>query len=136
MSSASGGSGRSPLRVAFAGNSFIYYNDLPRVFEAFFAPGDVVTTSCLRGGATITSLCELGNGMGKKFATANGLLPDGSYDVGVWHPENAAVPTLFVARSTSLSWARRPARKPARGSRRCLPRPRVAAPSRNRLRVL
>ena len=83
MSSASGGSGGDPLRVAFAGNSFIYYNDLPRVFEAFFAPGSVVTTSCLRGGTTLTSLCDLGNGMGKKFATANGLLPDGGYDVGV-----------------------------------------------------
>lgn len=59
------------IRMAFCGNSILYYNDCPRLLqqmvEAAFPHRTVVQDSCLRGGANLKSLLERGNGMGTKF---------------------------------------------------------------------
>lgn len=70
------------VRVAFLGNSILYYNDCPRLLEALSAPRSVTQDSCLRGGSTFASLLAKGNGMASKFASPNALKPDGSHDVG------------------------------------------------------
>ena len=68
-------------KVAFVGNSFIYYNDCPRLIEAL-SGGNVVQNSCLRGGANFEQLIRKGNGMSKTFATSNAKLADGNWDCG------------------------------------------------------
>jgi len=66
-----GGQSQSPrrrraTRVCFVGNSFVYYNDLPRILEAIAAPlsdlneGGVLTGHCLRGGASLPGLWRRG----------------------------------------------------------------------------
>ncbi|CAB9516449.1 expressed unknown protein [Seminavis robusta] len=76
------------IRIACLGNSIQYYNDCPRLLERMLqeAAGgyydEVYQNSCLRGGASIISLWEQGNGMRNKFRTHNALRPDGSYDIG------------------------------------------------------
>ena len=73
------------IRIACLGNSIQYYNDCPRLLERMFrAAGyeDMQQNSCLRGGASVVSLWNKGNGMGDKFATPHALQPDGSYDIG------------------------------------------------------
>jgi hypothetical protein len=66
------------IRMAFCGNSILYYNDCPRLLqqmvETAFPAVTVVQDSCLRGGANLHSLFERGNGMGTKFGP--------SYDIG------------------------------------------------------
>jgi hypothetical protein len=66
------------IRMAFCGNSILYYNDCPRLLqqmvETAFPAATVVQDSCLRGGANLYSLFERGNGMGTKFGP--------SYDIG------------------------------------------------------
>tara|TARA_B110001452_G_scaffold112509_1_gene93377 strand:- start:398 stop:1303 length:906 start_codon:yes stop_codon:yes gene_type:complete len=52
-------------RVAFVGNSIIYYNDLPRLIATL--GGSVVQDSCLRGGVNFAQLLQKGNGMRDKF---------------------------------------------------------------------
>ena len=58
-------------RVAFLGNSIQYYNDCPRFLTNLSNGAISFQDSCLRGGATLVSLWEKGNGMGCKFATKN-----------------------------------------------------------------
>lgn len=76
--------GTSSIRVGHLGNSIQYYDDCPRLLEHMLQTkfDTVHQDSCLRGGATIPSLYDKGNGMAKKFATPNALRPDGSYDIG------------------------------------------------------
>jgi hypothetical protein len=61
------------ISIAFCGNSMLYFNDCPRLMEQMIAQGQapvtVIQDSCLRGGATLSSLYNHGNGMQKKFAT-------------------------------------------------------------------
>jgi hypothetical protein len=61
------------ISIAFCGNSMLYFNDCPRLMEQMVAVGQapvaVIQDSCLRGGASLTSLYNHGNGMQKKFAT-------------------------------------------------------------------
>lgn len=54
------------VRVAFLGNSIIYFNDVPRLIEAI-SGGAIEQDSCLRGGVSFGQLMERGNGMRKKF---------------------------------------------------------------------
>ena len=77
-------------RVAFLGNSIQYYNDTPR-FLVNLGRGSIShQDSCYRGGASLSSLWEDGNGMERKFGTTNAetgrSLVDGRevvvYDVG------------------------------------------------------
>lgn len=75
---------RRPLRVAFLGNSYQYFNDLPRLFQQLCAHHgvQVETNDCFRGGSSWTTLLRDGSDMIKKFATPPALRPDGTYDVG------------------------------------------------------
>lgn len=70
------------IRIACLGNSIQYYNDCPRLLERMFQGWDMQQNSCLKGGSTIITLWEKGNGMRHKFGTPNAQLPDGSYDIG------------------------------------------------------
>jgi GNAT superfamily N-acetyltransferase len=84
-----------PRRVAFIGNSYQYYNDLPRLFQVLTVADDAITSSsagqdgrvtindCLRGGTSIPSLLAQGNGMRNKFSSRPASRsPGGSYDIG------------------------------------------------------
>jgi hypothetical protein len=62
------------VSIAFGGNSMLYFNDCPRLVQQMLQAASsthntVVQDSCLRGGATLSSLWTNGNGMGTKFAT-------------------------------------------------------------------
>lgn len=71
------------LRVAFIGNSYIYFNDVPRLFQEMCGGESAVhVQDCLRGGASWASILREGNGMTEKFAVPNAKRADGSYDVG------------------------------------------------------
>mmetsp|Transcript_27686 Transcript_27686/g.51953 ORF Transcript_27686/g.51953 Transcript_27686/m.51953 type:complete len:501 (+) Transcript_27686:154-1656(+) len=65
---ANDGRGQS-IQVAHIGNSIQYFNDCPRLLEHMLRNRfeTVKQDSCLRGGATLSSLFEKGNGMLKKF---------------------------------------------------------------------
>ena len=67
--------------VALIGNSIIYYNDTPRLLEAFggsdlFDQGSVEQDSCLRGGVGFEQLLAEGNGMDAKFGEVDQGAPD------------------------------------------------------------
>jgi hypothetical protein len=58
------------IRVAFVGNSMLYYNDVPRLLSQLSA-GQLVQQSCLHGDATLTSILKSGNGMYHIWETGN-----------------------------------------------------------------
>jgi hypothetical protein len=69
--------------VAFIGNSYTYFNDLPRLFKNICGEENMVEIGdCLRGGVSFRSLLKHGNGMSDKWNTPNALLEDGSFDIG------------------------------------------------------
>lgn len=73
------------IRVAFLGNSILYFNDCPRLLEQMLKTkyDKVVQDSCLRGGASLPSLWEEGNGMRNKFGRSDqAKMADGSSDIG------------------------------------------------------
>lgn len=76
----------SSIHVAHIGNSIQYYNDCPRLLEHMLQTRfrHVQQDSCLRGGATLSSLLESGNGMGEKFASRPlvSKRDDGTFDTG------------------------------------------------------
>jgi hypothetical protein len=76
----------STIQIAHIGNSIQYYNDCPRLLEHMLRTRFhyVLQDSCLRGGATLSSLLENGNGMSKKFASRPEVSrkDDGSFDTG------------------------------------------------------
>ena len=87
----------SEIAIAFAGNSIQYFNDCPRLvqqmIEEKLADEEVTVyqDSCLRGGATLSSLWKYGNGMAQKFSSEAALIQiDGlesknnveKYDIG------------------------------------------------------
>ncbi|KAL3806889.1 hypothetical protein ACHAXA_009584 [Cyclostephanos tholiformis] len=86
--------GGAGARVAFLGNSMQYYNDCPRFLVNLGKGAISFQDSCFRGGASLSSLWEDGNGMDRKFATPNAatrkMVDDGEggrrevvvYDVG------------------------------------------------------
>jgi hypothetical protein len=59
------------IKVGFLGNSIQYFNDSPRLLEQMLQVKfrHVKQDSCLRGGATLTSLWREGNGMQDKFTS-------------------------------------------------------------------
>lgn len=96
------GSDGGTLRVAHVGNSIQYYNDCPRLLEHMLKTrfvGLVRQDSCLRGGATLSSLLVKGNGMGEKFATEAARNSDGSYDTGA-----ATIRDLLLKREEGAPW--------------------------------
>jgi hypothetical protein len=72
------------ISIAFIGNSILYFNDCPRLVQHMLQQrfGTVIQDSCLRGGATLPSLLEKGNGMKDKFQTLPAVKADGSHDIG------------------------------------------------------
>ena len=74
------------IRVAHLGNSIQYYNDMPRLLEHMLKTRFQIVDqdSCLRGGATLPSLFEKGNGMRNKFYSRPEVSTkkDGSPDIG------------------------------------------------------
>lgn len=68
--------GDSAIAIAFLGNSMLYFNDCPRLVQQMIEETIAVVKqdTCLRGGATLTSLWEKGNGMSRKFATEQALI--------------------------------------------------------------
>ena len=69
------------VSIALMGNSVLYYNDVPRLLEAFggsdlFDQGVVEQDSCLRGGASFSQLLAQGNGMEEKFGAEDHGSPD------------------------------------------------------------
>jgi hypothetical protein len=58
-------------RVAFAGNSMMYYNDFPRFLSTLSGGRIEHQESCLHGDATLSSLLVSGNGMYKMWDTGN-----------------------------------------------------------------
>jgi hypothetical protein len=63
------------ISVAFVGNSMQYFNDFPRLMQAL-SNGTISQNSCLHGDATIRTLLHTGNGMARKFKTANAVVDD------------------------------------------------------------
>lgn len=69
------------VRVAFLGNSILYYNDCPRLLEAISAPeARVVHDCCLRGGANLAQLLDEGSNMFRPNEAS--LRSDGTHDAG------------------------------------------------------
>jgi hypothetical protein len=67
-------------RVAFIGNSMLYFNDFPRFFIALSADShrSVTQSSCLHGGGSIPSLMLEGNGMYTQFETPAAIIATSS----------------------------------------------------------
>eukprot|EP00977_Amphora_coffeiformis_P025479 scaffold20121_cov187-Amphora_coffeaeformis.AAC.2 len=92
------------LSISFVGNSIQYFNDCPRLVQSMLIDSgyDVQQDSCLRGGATISSLWEKGNGMLKKFSTPPGARPQGGYDIGAPTPTALLEPPKKMANNFIL----------------------------------
>jgi hypothetical protein len=84
------------LRIAFLGNSMLYFNDCPRLLAQMISVNQrVEQDSCLRPNASLSSLWDDGNGMHDKFRSPAAMLPDGrSFDIG-----SPSVSTLLSSRS-------------------------------------
>jgi hypothetical protein len=69
---------RHPTRIAFVGNSMLYFNDFPRFFQALaaYSSRSVTQHSCLHGGGSIPSLIMVGNGMYNQFGTPTAVLEE------------------------------------------------------------
>ena len=64
------------IRIAFLGNSILYYNDCPRLVEKLLKErySNVVQNSCLRGGVTVSLCLCMGFALGMDTAFGNGRL--------------------------------------------------------------
>eukprot|EP00811_Abedinium_folium_P001897 NODE_11739_length_1267_cov_11.246491.p1 GENE.NODE_11739_length_1267_cov_11.246491~~NODE_11739_length_1267_cov_11.246491.p1 ORF type:complete len:151 (-),score=33.03 NODE_11739_length_1267_cov_11.246491:766-1218(-) len=71
-------------RIAFLGNSFLYVNDVPRLYQELCGgTAACEVDSCLRSAATWDDLLKSGNGTNLVFGfSSNALQPDGSKDIG------------------------------------------------------
>ena len=78
-------------RVAFIGNSYVYYNDLPRLLETLAGPTVLARTGvCLRGGASLPGL------MGPRGGSANVLPGSDVAGLGVGSTPVGTVRDLLV----------------------------------------
>lgn len=92
---------KNEIKVAFLGNSIIYFNDCPRLLEHMLTTrfDRVHQDSCLRGGASLPSLWTDGNGMRTRFGgSENAKRDDGTVDTGA-----ATVHTL-LAQDPTITW--------------------------------
>lgn len=94
------------IRIAFLGNSMLYFNDCPRILEQMLRTlcQKVYQDSCLRGGSTLVSLFNKGNGMQVKFASQAALKTiDGNerkiHDIGA-----PTVQALLDVKSADEAW--------------------------------
>lgn len=68
--------------IAFIGNSIQYYNDLPRLMEAF-SDGNIFQDSVFRNQGSLYSIANKGNGMDEIYdQDGNALNDDGTVDNG------------------------------------------------------
>jgi len=81
------------VRIAFIGNSILYFNDQPRFIE-MLGNGTLQQDSCLRGGATLPSILKTGNGMSTKFHTDNAKIID--EDTGEVLGYDIGAPTVYT----------------------------------------
>lgn len=93
------------IRIAFCGNSMQYFNDCPRLVQqmietAFPSSVRILQDSCLRGGATLSSLFQNGNGMSEKF----GLVDDDIGQPTVSHLFRLPSVLSSSSNSDSSSW--------------------------------
>ena len=95
-------------RIAFIGNSMIYYQDLPRFLETL-SQGQMEQNSCLHGGTTLSKILINGNGMFDKFNTSNALLQRDFYDgdstttaTTIYDYGACTVPQLLFGRDEAL----------------------------------
>jgi fumarate reductase subunit D len=72
------------IKVAFAGNSMMYYQDLPRLLQQMLETkfDNVFQDSCFQGLSSISSLWTIGNTVNDTFHTDSARLSDGTYDIG------------------------------------------------------
>jgi hypothetical protein len=92
-------------RIAFIGNSMMYYNDLPRLLEEL-SEGRIRQNSCLHGSTGAPTLYQVlinGNGMFQKFDTANSLLEDTYMGTPIYDFGACTVPQLLFGRDVQLS---------------------------------
>ena len=61
------------LWVAFAGSSYLFVNDIPRLMEVI-SDGQVVQDSCLHAGGSLAALVMTGNGMYYRWRTNEALI--------------------------------------------------------------
>jgi len=61
------------LNVAFAGSSYLFVNDVPRLLETI-ADGQVIQDSCLHAGGSLAALLMTGNGMYKRWQTNSAII--------------------------------------------------------------
>uniref|UniRef100_A0A7S2HM73 Uncharacterized protein n=1 Tax=Helicotheca tamesis TaxID=374047 RepID=A0A7S2HM73_9STRA len=108
----------SPASVAFVGNSILYFHDTPRALVNMAGSWKLSRQdSCMRGGASLISLLNDGNGMQRTFSTPNAFMGDDEtekYDIGA--PTVEALlsnPWNFVVIN---DYTQSPARKSSRDS--------------------
>jgi len=91
------------------GNSYVYYNDLPRLLEALAGPAAVARTGvCLRGGASLPGL------VGPRGGSADALPSgDSAGGVGVGCTPVGTVRGLLLGEASAASNAAAPAAPPA-----------------------
>mmetsp|Transcript_40830 Transcript_40830/g.47742 ORF Transcript_40830/g.47742 Transcript_40830/m.47742 type:complete len:320 (+) Transcript_40830:137-1096(+) len=68
-------------KIAFIGNGFQYYNDMPRVLEAL-SDGNIIQDSVFRYQGSLYSIANKGNGMDEVYDQDNVANEDGTYDYG------------------------------------------------------
>lgn len=61
------------IKVAFAGSSYLFVNDIPRLAESISA-GQIVQDSCLHTGGSLASLLMTGNGMYRRWQTTEAMI--------------------------------------------------------------
>jgi hypothetical protein len=61
------------VRVAFIGNSMIYFNDFPRFMESL-SDGLIQQNGCLHGNSNLSSILQFGSGMYDKWQTGPALV--------------------------------------------------------------
>ena len=95
------------VRVGFLGNSIQYFNDLPRVLEAMLVSQRIRLrhVCCFRGGASLKSLAEKGNGvrgeMGASAKTIAEVFESGPLDFCVLNDFTQA-PARLASRAVGL----------------------------------
>jgi hypothetical protein len=89
--------------IAFAGNSIMFVNDLPRFFQAVSGE-QIYQNSCLHGSLNLMSILQRGNGMYNKWNTLNAVVAINTTDNSTIYDFGAcSVPQLLFGRDESLS---------------------------------
>lgn len=90
-------------RVAFIGNSILYFNDCPRLLQHMMG-GSMIQDSCLRGGANLSTLWSGGNGMKRIFGSPNGRIRNENSNSGGKHGHDIGASTVEELLSDERGW--------------------------------